>query len=152
MAGAPYGVGDLRVMMSCSIYCMIEQGKKYQQMRQRKGKRLRGVRRARAHRGDRNRAVKSADMADSDDQICAAWWRSDVIEGGRLERASRRFYWRSGLARGLGFRRNWTNEGDTVFGPVSCSRWKTTDRWGPPVSGCAARQHTDSVRGVSGLG
>jgi hypothetical protein len=72
MAGAPYGVGDLRVMMSCSIYCMIEQGKKYQQMRQRKGKRLRGVRRARAHRGDRNRAVKSADMADSDDQICAA--------------------------------------------------------------------------------
>jgi hypothetical protein len=52
-----------------------------------------------------------------------------VIEGGRLERASRGFYRRSGLARGLGFRWNRTDEDDAVFGPVSCSRWKMTDRW-----------------------
>jgi hypothetical protein len=73
-------------------------------MRHRERKRLRGERGARAHRGDRNRAVKSTDTADSDEQICVAWWHSDVIEGVRLERASRGFYRRSGLARGLGFR------------------------------------------------
>jgi hypothetical protein len=73
-------------------------------MRQRERKRLRGERGARAHRGDWNRAVKSVDTADSDEQISAAWWRSDAIEGRRLERASRGFYKRSGLARELGFR------------------------------------------------
>jgi hypothetical protein len=82
-------------------------------MRQRKRRRLGGERGAQAHRGDQNRAVKSADTADSDEQICAARWRSDVIEGGRLERVSR----------GLGFRWNRTDEGVAVFGPVSCSRW-----------------------------
>jgi hypothetical protein len=72
----------------------------YQRTRQRKRRRLGGERGARAHQGDRNRAAKSVDTADSDKQICAAWWRSDAIEGGRLERASRGFYWRPGLARG----------------------------------------------------
>jgi hypothetical protein len=73
-------------------------------MRQREGKRLRGRREAQAHRGDRNPASMSADTADSIEQICAAWWCSDAIERGRLERASRGFYRHSGLARGLGFR------------------------------------------------
>jgi hypothetical protein len=65
---------------------------------------LRGKRGARAHRRDQNRAVMSADTADSDEQIHAAWWRSNVIERGGLERASWGLYRRSGLARGLGFR------------------------------------------------
>jgi hypothetical protein len=65
---------------------------------------LRGKRGARAHRGDRNLAAMCADMADSDEQIRAAWWLSDVIARGGLERASWWFYRRSGLARGLGFR------------------------------------------------
>jgi hypothetical protein len=56
----------------------------------------------------------------------------------------------SGLARGLGIRWNRTDEGDAMFGPVSCSRWKTTDSWGPPISGCAAGQHTNSVQELAG--
>jgi hypothetical protein len=96
---------------------------------------LKAEREARAHRGDRNRAPISAGTTDSVEQIHAAWRRFDIIERGGLERASRGFYSRSGLARGLGFRRNRTAERDTVFGPVSCSRWKTTDRWGRHVSG-----------------
>jgi hypothetical protein len=66
--------------------------------------------------------VKSADTADSDEEIRAAWWCSDVIDGGRLEGASRGFYSRSGLARGLGFRENRTIVRDAMFGSVSCSR------------------------------
>jgi hypothetical protein len=42
--------------------------------------------------------------------------------------------------------------GEAVLGPVSCLRRKTTDRWGPPVSGCAAVQHIDSVRRGNRLG
>jgi hypothetical protein len=83
---------------------------------------LREDRGARAHRSDRNRAVKSADTVDSDEEICAAWWCSDAIDGERLEGASRGFDSRSGLARRLGFRVNRTNVRDAVFGSVSCSR------------------------------
>jgi hypothetical protein len=43
-------------------------------------------------------------MTDSNEQIHAAQWLFDVIERGGLERVSRRFYRRSSLTRGLGFR------------------------------------------------
>jgi hypothetical protein len=66
--------------------------------------------------------VKAADTADSDEEIHAPRWSSNAIDGGRLEGASRGFYGHSGLARGLGFRVNQTNERDAVFWSVSCSR------------------------------
>jgi hypothetical protein len=91
-------------------------------MRQRERKRLREERGARAHQSDRNRAVKSVDTADSNEEIRAAWQCSDAIDGGRLEEASRGSYSHSGLVRGLGFRVNRMDVRDTVFGSVSCSR------------------------------
>jgi hypothetical protein len=89
---------------------------------QRRRRRLEEGKGAQAHQGGRNRASTAADTVDSDEKIRAAQWCSDAIDGGRLEEASRGFYSRSGLARGLGFRMNRTDERDAVFGSVSCSR------------------------------
>jgi hypothetical protein len=121
MAGAPRGVGDLRVMMPCLVYCKLMRGEGISG-RARKRKRLGEQKGARAHRGDQNRALISAGMTDSNEQIHAAQWLFDVIERGGLERVSRGFYRRSSLTRGLGFRENRTDERDAVFGSVSCSR------------------------------
>jgi hypothetical protein len=77
---------------------------------------------AHAHCGDSNRASVSVGTAESVDQFRAAWRRFGVIEGGDSVGASRGFYSRSGLARGLGFRWNRTAVRDAVFGSVSCSR------------------------------
>jgi hypothetical protein len=72
-------------------------------MRQRKGKRLGGKRGARAHRGGRNQASMATSTTDSDEWNHTVWRRFDGIERGETERASRGFYRRPCLWRGLGF-------------------------------------------------
>jgi hypothetical protein len=71
---------------------------------ERERKRLGGERAARAHRGDRNRAATSAEKRSSDEQNRVARRHFAEIERGGLKRASRGFYRRPCLRRGLGFR------------------------------------------------
>jgi hypothetical protein len=75
-----------------------------------------------AHHGDSNRAPISAGMAESVKQFHVARRCFGVIKGGDSVGASRGFYSRSGLARGLVFRWNRMAVRDAVFGSVSYSR------------------------------